>query len=279
MKIVDKKTLVQTEYLRITQIQVDASRIAQKALPGQFVVVIPDEYGERIPLTIVDADVEGGTITLIFQEAGYTTKRLGQLNVADTIYSLSGPLGVPTEMKHYGNVIVVGGGVGIAEIFPVARGFKEAANQVATIIGARTKEALILKNELTAVSDHCYVATDDGSVGEKGFVTDILSRLMTQGRPQLVYAVGPIPMMRKVAEITTEPAIQTMVSLNTLMVDATGMCGCCRVTVGKEVKFACIDGPEFDAHSVDWDELINRSRMYEKKEKHICHLKREEFPR
>jgi len=259
---------------------VESPDIARKGKPGQFVVLMTSEKGERIPLTIVERDASKGSIRIIFQEAGLTTKLLGKLNPGESLHALVGPLGHATEIKNYGKVIIVGGGVGIAEIYPVARAMKEAGNHVTTILGARSKDLLILEKELKGVSDELYVTTDDGTYGRKGFVTDVLKEKLAEGpvaRGQgpgigLVYAVGPIPMMRKVASVTKDSNVRTIVSLNALMVDATGMCGCCRVTVGGEVKFSCVDGPEFDASLVDWDELVKRNRIYDSKEKHICSL-------
>ncbi|MDP2905265.1 MAG: sulfide/dihydroorotate dehydrogenase-like FAD/NAD-binding protein [Candidatus Omnitrophota bacterium] len=270
MKILNKKILSEVQGVRVTQLDVEARDIAAKALPGQFVVLMAEEKGERIPLTIVDNS--NGAIRIIFQEVGLTTKLLGKLNIGDALFAIVGPLGHPTEIKKYGKVILVGGGVGIAEIYPVAAALNKAGNHVATILGTRTRELLMLEQELKNVSDEFYVVTDDGTYGEKGFTTDVLSRLLKKEKHDLVYAVGPIPMMRKVAETTRPHGVKTVVSLNALMVDGTGMCGCCRVSVAGETKFSCVDGPEFDAASVDWDELTKRNRVYADKEKHICNL-------
>jgi len=272
MKIVSKDILNQYGGVRIVRISVEAVGIARKAKAGQFVVLMTSEKGERVPLTIVGVDNKKGTIVLIFQEAGLTTKLLGQLNVGDSLYSLVGPLGHATEIKKYGKVIIVGGGVGIAEIYPVAQAFKQAGNKVTMILGARTKDILILEKELKEASDSLLIATDDGSYGKKGFTTDVLRELLAQDTYDLVYAVGPIPMMRNVAKTTRASGVKTMVSLNALMVDGTGMCGCCRVTVGGKTKFSCVDGPEFDAQLVDWDELLKRNAIYQENEKHICRL-------
>ncbi|MBL7070400.1 MAG: sulfide/dihydroorotate dehydrogenase-like FAD/NAD-binding protein [Candidatus Omnitrophica bacterium] len=272
MKILQKKILTQTPDTRITQIEVAAPEIAVKVKAGQFVMVMVSEVGERIPLTVVASDRSKGTITLIFQEMGLTTKLLGRLDSGDSLYALTGPLGHATELKKYGKVILVGGGVGIAEIYPVAKGLKEAGNQVSTILGARNKSLLILEEELKSQSDDFYIVTDDGSSGKKGFTTDILRELLGGGKFDLVYAVGPIPMMAKVSGITKASGVKTIVSLNALMVDATGMCGCCRVSIGGELKFSCVDGPEFDAGLVDWEELTRRNQVYFEKEKHICKL-------
>jgi len=272
MKIIKKDILVETPDTRITKIDVDAPLIARKARAGQFVVLMVAEEGERIPLTVVGTNEKEGSITLIFQELGLTTKLLGKLSVGDSLYALTGPLGHATEVGKYGKVILIGGGVGIAEIYPVAKAMKSCGNYVATIIGARTKALLTLEAELKAVSDELHIATDDGSYGRKGFTTDILKELLSARAPDLVYAVGPIPMMRLASLITGDLKIRTLVSLNALMVDGTGMCGSCRVSVKGEVKFSCVDGPEFDGHLVDWEELDKRNRIYEKKEKHICKL-------
>ena len=273
MKIINKETLVDRQDTRIFRLEVLSPDIAKKAKPGQFIVLMVNEKGERIPLTVVETDKAKGTITLIFQEVGLTTKILGTLQPGESLYALVGPLGHPTEIKNYGKVIIVGGGVGLAEIYPVAKALKKAGNRITAIIGARTKELLILKDELKNFSDEYYLTTDDGSFGKKGFTTDILSELLAQGKYDLVYAVGPLPMMKRVAILTKDSATRTIVSLNALMVDATGMCGCCRVTVSGETKFSCIDGPEFEAHSVDWEELEKRNNIYLDKERHICKLK------
>ncbi len=277
MKILDKKILTQDDKVRVTRFKLEAPLIANQAHAGQFVVLIVNEHGERFPLTIVDKDKKEGTITIIAQEVGLATKLLGQLNVGDSLYALVGPLGHPTEIKKYGKVILVGGGVGIAEIYPVAKELKEAGNHVTTIIGAKTKSLLILEEDLKEISDELHITTDDGSYGTKGFVTDVLQSILTRyempdTRYELVFTVGPIPMMQRVAQVTEGCKIKTIASLNALMVDATGMCGCCRVTVDNQVKFSCVDGPEFDAHLVDWAELTSRSKIYEDKEKHICKL-------
>jgi len=270
MKIREKEILADVSGIRIIKLKLESSQIAEKVKPGQFVVLMVSEEGERFPLTVVSADK--GIITLIVQEAGLSTKLLGKLNVGDSLYSLVGPLGHPTEIKNYGKVILVGGGVGIAEIYPVAEALKRSGNNVTSILGTRTKDSLILEKELRSVSDEFYITTDDGTYGQKGFTTDVLGELLKKEKYDLVYAVGPIPMMRKVAETTKDSGVKTLVSLNALMVDGTGMCGSCRVTVGSETKFACVDGPEFDAHLIDWDEFTKRNRIYEEKEKHICKL-------
>ena len=276
MKILKKETLTKASDTKVTKIEVEAPNIALKAKAGQFVVLMVKEEGERIPLTVASTDKKKGTIVLIFQELGLTTKLLGTLNVGDNIYAIVGPLGHATHLKKYGKVILVGGGVGIAEIYPVAKALKEAGNHVISIIGARTKDLLVLEKELKEASDELHIATDDGSYGKKGFTTNILKELLSSIKnPEsglLVYAVGPIPMMEKVSQVTKPFNAKTFVSLNAIMVDGTGMCGCCRVTVDNKVRFSCIDGPEFDGHLVDWDELIKRSRVYCDKENHVCNL-------
>ncbi len=277
MQIINKSIIAGDKNARIIQLCLKAPLVARKAKPGQFVVLMVNQEGERFPLTIVDKSKKEGTITLIAQEAGLSTKLLGRLEPGDSLYALAGPLGRPTEIKNYGKVIVVGGGVGIAEIYPVAKALKDAGNHITSILGARTKDLLILTAELKELSNDFHIATDDGSSGKKGFVTDILKELlknyglwtMDYG---LVYAVGPIPMMRAVSLATKPYEIKTIVSLNALMVDGTGMCGSCRVTVAGKTYFACVDGPEFDAQQVDWKELAQRSQIYEEKEKHICKL-------
>ncbi|MCX5706954.1 MAG: sulfide/dihydroorotate dehydrogenase-like FAD/NAD-binding protein [Candidatus Omnitrophica bacterium] len=286
MKIVDKRVLVDTQDTRVTELKILSPDIARKAQPGQFVVIMAIKEGERIPLTVVDADKDKGTIIIILQELGLTTKLLGKLEIGDSLYALVGPLGHATEIKNYGfgyvkpnhgplacgRVILVGGGVGIAEIYPVAKALKKIGNQVTTILGARNKELLILENELKDTSDQFYITTDDGSYGRKGFTTDVLDELLKQDKYAIVYAVGPIPMMKKVAAVTRGYSVKTIVSLNPIMVDGTGMCGCCRVTVAGKTQFSCVDGPEFDGHLVDWEELVKRNRVYTEQEKHICRL-------
>ena len=272
MKILNKESLADSETAKIKRIEVSAPEIASKVLPGQFVVIMVSEKGERVPLTVVEKDSVKGTIKLIFQEAGLTTKILGAMKIGDSLYSLAGPLGRPTQIRKYGKVILVGGGVGIAEIYPVAKAMKEAGNLITIIIGARSKELLILENELKKISDEFYAATDDGSYGRKGFTTDILKDLLNKDKYDLAYSVGPLLMMKRSAIVTKRFDLKTIVSLNAVMVDATGMCGCCRVTVGGKMYFSCVDGPEFDASLVDWEELIKRNKLYENKERHICKL-------
>lgn len=263
--------IVQREELTkdTTKIIVEAAQIAEKAKAGQFVVVVIDEKSERIPLTLAGWDKNKGTITLIFQQVGFTTKRLGTLNTGDYIQHILGPLGHPAEVKNIGTVVCIGGGVGIAEVYPVSRAFKEAGNRVIGIIGSRSKDLLILENEMRETCDELFITTDDGSYGRRGFVTDELKELFevieksTHTKyPDLVYCIGPVPMMRAVSEFTRLYKVKTIVSLNPIMVDATGMCGSCRLTVGGETVFGCVDGPDFDAHQVDFDELGKRLKLF-----------------
>jgi len=272
MKILDKEILADSQGARIVKLTVQSPDIAAKAKAGQFVVLMVKEEGERTPLTVVQADVSKGTIVLIVQAAGLTTKLLANMNKGDSLYSLVGPLGHASEIKKYGTVVLVGGGVGIAEVYPVAKALKGAGNHVTAIIGSRTKDLLILEQELRQTTDTLTVMTDDGSYGRKGFVTEALKEELTKANLDLVYAVGPLPMMRAVSETTKSFGVHTVVSLNALMVDGTGMCGCCRVSVAGQVKFSCIDGPEFEASDVDWQELMKRNSVYCEQEKHICRL-------
>lgn len=266
--IVDKVVLADFEGVRIVQMEIFAPHISKAVRPGQFIILMVSREGERIPLTVVRRDLDKNTITIIFQEVGFTTKILGRLNKGGSLYSLSGPLGHPTEITNYGKVAVIGGGVGIAEIFPLVKEFKEAGCWVYSILGARADKLLILKDEIRKYSDELYISTDDGSIGDKGFVTDILKRLLEQGKNfELVYCVGPLIMMRAVALLTKKYNIKTVVCLNTIMVDGTGMCGSCRLREAGKVKFCCVDGPDFDAHLVDFDDLIQRQGRFFKEEK------------
>ena len=249
------------------KIILEALAIAKNARCGQFVIVKIDERGERIPLTINDSDPEKGTITVIFQEAGTTTKRLGCLKAGDVLSDLLGPLGKATDFGKVGKVVLAAGGVGIAEILPVAKYAKESGNKVITIIGGRTKELVILEKELKKYSDELIVATDDGSYGVKGLVTDPLRGLILKDRQDLCYCVGPDVMMKAVSEATRASGLKTFVSLDANMVDATGMCGTCRVIVGGETRFVCVDGPEFDGHLVDWDLFLKRQKRFAAEEK------------
>ncbi|MBS7634911.1 sulfide/dihydroorotate dehydrogenase-like FAD/NAD-binding protein [Candidatus Bathyarchaeota archaeon] len=263
-KIVEKREIAP----RIKFLKVFVPEIAKKAQPGQFVILRVDERGERFPLTLADWNKEDGTITLVFLEVGVSTRKLGELGKNGVILDILGPLGNPTEVRNYGVVCVVGGGVGIAAAYPIARALKEAGNKVVSIIGARTAELLIFEEEMMRFSDEFYVSTDDGTKGYKGFVSDVLKILIKKGhRFDLIYAVGPAVMMRAVAEVTRPYKVKTVVSLNPIMVDGMGMCGACRVTVGGKTRFACVDGPEFDAHDVDFGELIRRQMAFLSEEK------------
>ena len=265
-KIVRKKELNAS----VTLLEVEAPFIAKKAKAGQFIIFRLDEEGERVPLTIAGYDREKGTVTIIFQKVGFSTIALGALNEGDYIRDFVGPLGKPTETEGVKRVCVVGGGVGCAIALPSAQGFKEAGAIVDVIVGFRNKDIVILEDEFKACADNLYLMTDDGSYGEQGFVTVKLQQLLESGvQYDEVLAIGPVPMMKFVAK-TTEPfGVKTMVSLNPIMVDGTGMCGGCRVTVGGEVKFACVDGPEFDGHKVDYAELMSRNSVYRDREAHV----------
>ena len=268
MEILKKEILTDINS-RIIKLKIYAPYICQKAEPGQFVVLMVKKEGERIPLTIVEKDKKEESIILIFQEIGLTTKLLGKLRKGNKLVSLLGPLGNPTEIKKYGKVILVGGGIGIAEIYPVAKALKKKDNYLVAVLGARTKKLLILEKELKEICDQVFITTDDGSYERKGVVTDVLRETIKKEKFSLVYAVGSLGMMEKVSIITKKFKTKTIVSLNTLMIDATGMCGCCRVYLNKEVKFACVDGPEFDAHYIDWENLRQRNKTYEDREKSI----------
>lgn len=260
--------IVEAQFLapEVKRLRVEAPLIARKQQPGQFVIVRVHEQGERIPLTIAASDE--GTITLIVQGLGKTTRLLNQLEAGDAVCDVVGPLGKPSEIHYYGNVVVIGGGVGTAIAYPTARAFKFVGNRVTAILGARTRELLILEAEMREFCDEVVVTTDDGSYGSKGLVTDPLQAMIaSERRPEFVLAIGPIPMMRAVAETTRPHLIRTVVSLNPIMVDGTGMCGGCRVQVGGRSQFACVDGPEFDAHAVDFKILAARNAMYREAEK------------
>ncbi|MGA7697891.1 MAG: sulfide/dihydroorotate dehydrogenase-like FAD/NAD-binding protein [Candidatus Sulfotelmatobacter sp.] len=251
----------------IKRFVLEAPRIARKQKPGQFVILRIYEEGERIPVTIENSDPAAGTISIVVQSAGKTTHLLNSLNTGDHILDVVGPLGKPSEIEKFGTVVVVGGGVGTAMAYPSAAAFKRAGNRVISIIGARNKELVILEQELRAVSDALLITTDDGSYADKGFVTDKLRQLIQNGtRIDLVLAIGPVVMMRAVAELTRKENIRTVVSLNPIMIDGTGMCGGCRVPIDGKSEFACVDGPEFDAHKVNFEVLVQRNSMYREAE-------------
>ena len=247
---------------------IEAPEVARKARAGQFIILRVTEEGERIPLTIADYDREAGTISIVAQEVGKTTKLLGTMNEGDSLESFTGPLGCATEIEEYGTVVIVGGGLGIAPIYPICRSLREAGNRVIGIIGARSADLLFWEEEIRTVTDELIVCTDDGSYARKALVTVPLKELLESGRQiDRVWGIGPAIMMKFVS-LTTEPfGVKTIVSLNSIMVDGTGMCGSCRVSVGGKTRFACVDGPEFDGHQVDWDLLLSRQRIYQEMEK------------
>lgn len=251
---------------------VEAPFIARKVQPGQFVIVRADEKGERIPLTVADFDREKGTVTIVFQAVGHSTKKLAAMNEGDLIADFVGPLGLPTEIENAKKAIVIGGGVGCAIAYPQAKALYNAGVDTTVIAGFRNKDIVILEKEMRDVSNNYYITTDDGSYGEQGFVTDVLKRLIEKDSYDLVIAIGPIPMMKFVAKTTEPYGIKTIVSLNPIMIDGTGMCGGCRVNVGGEVKFACVDGPDFDGHKVNFDELMRRNSFYREEEAHACRI-------
>lgn len=258
-KIVEREELNPT----VTKLVIDAPMIAKKAQPGQFIIIRAHELGERIPLTIADYDREKGTVTIIFQIVGKTTKILNNLRVGDEVLDFVGPLGVPSHIDGMKKVCVIGGGVGCAIAYPTAKGLHDNGVEVTCITGFRNKDLVILQDEFNAVSDHMYLVSDDGSAGEKGLVTNVLEDLLTKGETfDEVIAIGPLIMMKFVCEVTKKYDVKTIVSMNPIMIDGTGMCGCCRLSVGGEMKFACVDGPDFDGHLVDFDEAMSRSRQY-----------------
>jgi len=273
-KIVEKRVLNP----EVKLMKIEAPAVAKKALPGQFIILRIDEAGERIPLTVADYDREGGTVTIIFQEVGATTKRLGQLEAGDSLLNFVGPLGVASHLEGIRRAVVIGGGLGTAIAYPQAKRLHELGAQVDVITGFRNQQLVILEDELKACSDRLIVMTDDGSNGNKGFVTHALQKLLDEGNQyDVVIAIGPMMMMKFVCEVTRPRKIKTIVSMNPIMIDGTGMCGGCRVTVGGETKFACVDGPDFDGHLVDFDEAIRRSSMYRSEERqsmeqHGCRL-------
>lgn len=274
-KILFKKQLSKDVFL----MRLHAPLIAEERAAGQFIILqIDDDYGERIPLTIADANVEEGSITIIFQVVGKTTLQLSGLNSGDEIPTLVGPLGKPTHIEKFGTVVCVGGGIGVAPLHPIAQALKKAGNHVITIIGARNKELLILEEEMKTIADEFIVCTDDGSYGRKALVTVPLKEICERSpKPDMVIAIGPPVMMKFCSETTRPYGVFTQVSLNTIMVDGTGMCGGCRVNIGKEVKFVCVDGPEFDGHQVDFDNMISRLNSYKniEQEAHSCYLDEE----
>jgi len=262
-QIVEKKRLSSN----VVQMTIEAPLVARAIKPGQFIIIMVYEKGERIPLTVVTSDRDRGLITIVFQEVGKTTKLLGKKEIGEELFAVMGPNGNPFPAKFYGSVVLVAGGVGVAEVVPIAKALKEAGNHITTIIGARTKELLFFTDVLGSISDQLYITTDDGSYGIKGLVTLPLKQLLDTTSIDMVLAVGPTIMMKAVADLTRGYNVKTYVSLNPIMIDGTGMCGGCRVTVGGETKFVCVDGPEFDGHLVDFDELMMRQKTYIEQEK------------
>lgn len=268
-EIIEKQVLSETVKL----MKIKAPLVAKKALAGQFIILRIDENGERIPLTIADYDRKKGTVTVIFMEVGKTTRQLGTLKVGDKLLNFAGPLGQASEIEKYGTVVCIGGGVGIAPLYPIVRELKQAGNYVISILGARNEKLLMLEKEIDEFSDELHICTDDGSKGQKGFVSDVLQKLIDDKKKiDIVWAIGPVIMMKVVANLTKKYEIKTLVSLNPIMVDGTGMCGGCRVSVGGETKFACVDGPEFDGHLVDFDNLMLRNRRFICEEEESCNL-------
>jgi ferredoxin--NADP+ reductase len=276
-KILEKEIFSEATKLMV----IEAPHVARNAKAGQFIIIRIDEHGERIPLTIADYDKKAGTITIIFQEVGKSTKHLGMLNAGDAVASFAGPLGHPTEIENFGTVVCVGGGVGIAPIYPIARALKEAGNRVLSIIGARNQSLLFWEDKMRAVSDELIVCTDDGSYGRKALVTDPLKEILDAQKDKVakIWAIGPAIMMKFVAQATKPYNVPTIVSLNTIMIDGTGMCGGCRVLLEEGAQFVCVDGPEFNGHKVDWDNLLSRLSFYRPQEQaamerwqHKCNL-------
>ncbi len=261
--ILQKRKLAENTYL----LEIEAHEIAKKAKPGQFIVLRIDEKGERIPLTIADSTKK--TITLVVLVVGETTTKLSLLKKGDSIMDVVGPLGNPSKIGEYDNVVIIGGGLGIAPIYPIAKALKEAKNKVTAVIGSKSKKYLFWEDHFKNICDKVLISTDDGSKGKKGFVSDVLRELMQKERIDLVIAIGPPIMMKTIAEMT-KSRIKTLVSLNPIMIDGMGMCGGCRVIIDGKMKFACCDGPEFNAHKVDWEELMNRNKTYIEEEKHAC---------
>lgn len=256
----------------VFKMDLEAALVTKKAAAGQFVMIRIDEKGERIPLTI--ADINGKNITIVYQVVGVTTYKLTEKKAGEALLDVVGPLGHATDARRFGTVCCIGGGVGIAELYPVAKAYKNAGNKVIVIIGARNKELVIFKDELSKVCGEIFITTDDGSDGEKGFVSNVLKRLMDSGtKIDLVYAVGPAVMMKVVADMTKPAKIKMLASLNTVLVDGTGMCGSCRIEVAGETKFACVDGPEFDGHEVNFEELMTRQSLFKEQEKHACKIR------
>lgn len=276
-KIINKRELNPT----VTLMEIEAPLVAAKAEPGQFIILRTDEKGERIPLTVADFDREKGTVTIIFQIVGATTEKLNHLNVGDSLHDFVGPLGKPTHTEGLKKVAVVGGGVGCAIAYPVAKKLHEQGCEVHAVVGFRTKDLVILEDEFKAASSKFVLMSDDGSCGEKGLVTDALKKLIESGEQyDEVITIGPLIMMKFVSKLTKQYGIKTIASMNPIMIDGTGMCGCCRLTVGGKTVFACVDGPDFDGHLIDFDEAMARGDMYKsfetKKREEVCNLFKKE---
>lgn len=267
--IIKKRTLAP----KVNEYVIDAPKVAKHARPGQFIILRVDERGERIPFTICDIDKENGTVTILVQEVGATTMKLACVKEGESICDFVGPLGKPTDLSEYKNIALVGGGIGSAVIYPQAKFLASVMKKADVILGARTSELLMYEAEFEKAAANLYIATDDGTRGTKGFVTTVLEPRLAEGKYDCVMAVGPMPMMRAVCELTKRYFVKTIVSMNPLMVDGTGMCGCCRVTVGGQTRYACVDGPEFDGHEVDWQEAMQRLSAYKEIEReHVCRL-------
>lgn len=268
-KILKKRALAP----KVNEYVIESPRIASHARPGQFIILRVDSEGERIPFTICDYDKVAGTVTILVQEVGYSTAKLAALDEGDFIADFVGPLGRPTDLTAYSDITLVGGGIGSAVIYPQAKFLASAGKAANVIVGARNKQLIMYEDEFRAAAKQLYTATDDGSYGVKGFVTDILKNILDEGKTDCVMAVGPMPMMRAVSQLTLKYGVKTVVSMNPLMVDGTGMCGCCRVTVAGKTRYACVEGPEFDGHEVDWEEAMHRLTAYrEDEKKHMCRL-------
>ena len=269
-KILSKTEICPNQY----EMVIEAPYIVRNAKAGQFIIFRTEENGERVPLTIADVNKETGALTIVFMAVGYSTKKLAELNAGDELIDIVGPLGQPTHIKKYGTVVCLAGGYGAAPCYLIAKAFKEAGNKVYMIMGARTKELIFWQDKMKQACDSLFITTDDGTLGEKGFVTQVLDKIINSEKVDYAIAVGPIPMMRAVADLTRDKGIYTEASMNPIMVDGTGMCGACRLTVDGEIKFACVDGPDFDAHKINFDEIINRSTIYKREEKRCeeCNL-------
>ncbi|MCR4880418.1 MAG: sulfide/dihydroorotate dehydrogenase-like FAD/NAD-binding protein [bacterium] len=262
-KIISKKELCPNQY----EIQIEAPYVVKNAKAGQFIIFRAEENGERVPLTIADVDKANGILTIVYMAVGYSTKKLAALEVGDEIPDIVGPLGVPTHVSKLGTVICVAGGYGAAPCYLIAKAFKEVGNKVYMVMGARNEKLIFWEDKMKDACDELFITTDDGTKGRQGFVTGVVEEIINREKTDLVIAVGPMPMMRAVCNLTKEPNIKTIVSMNPIMVDGTGMCGACRLTVGGETKFACVDGPDFDGHLVDFDEVIARTSIYKPQEK------------